>query len=129
MNLLLDSNVFVFIVQQPDRLPSRARAAIVDPANTRYLSLATPWELQIKSSLQKFDFEKPIREIVQRELNTGTVQLLAITLDHIDALSRLPNHHRDPFDRLLIAQAISEGLTLVTSDENIHRYPVQCLWD
>lgn len=64
MKLLLDSNVFVFIVQQPDRLPERARAAIVDPANTRYLSLVKPWELQIKSSLAKFQLAKPIREIV-----------------------------------------------------------------
>jgi PIN domain nuclease of toxin-antitoxin system len=109
VKLLLDSNVFIFIVQQPDRLPERTRAAIVDPANTRYLSLITPWELQIKSSLAKFRLEKPIREIVQREVDTGTVQLLPLTLDHIDALSQLPNHHRDPFDRLLVAQAIPKG--------------------
>ncbi|HVT87732.1 MAG TPA: type II toxin-antitoxin system VapC family toxin [Tepidisphaeraceae bacterium] len=128
MNLLLDSNVFVFVVQQPERLSPSARAAIVDPANTRYLSLVTPWELQIKSSLRKFDLGKPIRDIVLREMDTGTVQLLPITLDHIDALSRLPDHHRDPFDRLLIAQAIHENLTIVTGDETIARYPVPTLW-
>lgn len=116
-------------MQQPARLPERARAAIVDPANTRYLSLASPWELQIKSSLRKFDFDKPIREIVQREVDTGTVVLLPITLDHIELLSRLPNHHRDPFDRLLIAQAMYEGLTLVTSDETIPKYAVPVLWE
>jgi PIN domain nuclease of toxin-antitoxin system len=125
---LLDSNVFVFIVQQPDRLPERAREAIVDPANTRYLSLATPWGLQIKSSLGKLRFATPIRDIVQHELDTGTIQLLPITLDHIDGLSRLPSHHRDPFDRLLVAQAIHEGLTLVTSDEIIAQYAVPVLW-
>jgi PIN domain nuclease of toxin-antitoxin system len=128
VNLLLDSNVFIFIVQQPDRLSARARAAIVDPGNTRYLSLVTPWELQIKSSLQKFDLGKPLREIVQREVDTATVKLLPITLEHIDALSRLPDHHRDPFDRLLIAQAVHENLTIVTSDATIARYPVPTLW-
>ena len=129
MNLLLDSNVFVFIVQQPDRLPERARDAILDPANTRYLSVVTPWELQIKSSLGKLRFTTPIRDIVKQELDTGTVQLLPITLDHIDALSRLPAHHRDPFDRMLVAQAVHEGLTLVTSDEIIAKYPAPVLWE
>jgi len=129
VNLLLDSNVFIFIVQQPERLAARARAAILDPSNTRYLSLVTPWELQIKSSIGKFDFGKPIRDIVQREVETNTVVLLPITLDHIDALSRLPDHHRDPFDRLLIAQAIHESLTLVTSDHNIARHQVPLLWE
>ena len=84
MNLLLDSNVFVFVVQQPDRLPQRARDAIVSPANTRYLSLVTPWELQIKAGLGRLQFKKPIREIVQHELDTGTIRLLPITLDHIN---------------------------------------------
>ncbi len=129
MKLLLDSNVFIFIVQDPDRLPERARAAIVDPANTRYLSLVTPWELQIKSSLAKFQLQKPIREIVQREVDTGTVQLLPITLDHIDGLSRLPSHHRDPFDRLLVAQAIHEGLMLISSDQAVAKYAVPVLWE
>jgi len=129
VKLLLDSNVFVFIVQQPERLPERARAAIVDPANTRYLSLVTPWELQIKCSLEKFQLERPIREIVQHEVDTGTVQLLPISLDHIDALSRLPNHHRDPFDRLLVAQAIHEGLTIVSSDQAIAKYAAPVLWE
>jgi len=129
MNLLLDSNVFIFVVQQPDRLPERARTAIVDPNNTRFLSMATPWELQIKSNLQKFDLEKPIREIVQREVDTGTVVMLPIALDHIDVLSRLPNHHRDPFDRMLIAQALHEGLTIVTSDELIAKYAAPVLWE
>ena len=66
---------------------------------------------------------------MQRELDTGTVTLLPITLEHIDALSRLPDHHRDPFDRLLIAQAIHEGMTLVTSDKTIAKYTVPILWE
>ncbi|HZL37101.1 MAG TPA: type II toxin-antitoxin system VapC family toxin [Tepidisphaeraceae bacterium] len=129
MRLLLDSNVFVFVVQQPDRIPARAHAAIIDPANTRLLSVVTPWELQIKASLQKFKFDKPLVDIVHRELETRTLELLPITLEHIDVLSRLPNHHRDPFDRLLIAQAIHEGLTLITSDKTIAQYAAPVLWE
>ena len=129
MRLLIDSNVFVFLAQHPDVVPPRAMAALRDPANRRYLSVVTPWELQIKTSLGRFDFGKPIRDVVQFDLDRGAFDLLPITLDHVEALSRLPNHHRDPFDRLLIAQAIHEGLTLVTSDRQIARYPAPVLWD
>jgi len=129
VKLLIDSNVFVFIVQQPDRIPARARDAIVDPANTRRLSLVTPWELQIKASLGQFEFSNSIREIVQREVDNGTIELLPITLAHIDLLANLPLHHKDPFDRLLIAQAQIEGLTLVTADRAIALYDIPRLWD
>lgn len=127
MNLLLDSNVFIYVIQQPEQLLPSARDAIIDPRNTRYLSVATPWELQIKASLGKFEFTKPVCDIVQQEVDTGTVVLLPISIEHIDVLSRLPHLHRDPFDRLLIAQAIHENLTLIKSDKHLTMYPVSVL--
>jgi PIN domain nuclease of toxin-antitoxin system len=129
MRLLLDSQAFILILQQPNSLGSAARDAIVDPDNEIFLSVVTPIEMQIKVNLKKLSFAKSVREHVQFELDRGKFQLLPITLDHIDALSRLPNHHRDPFDRLLIAQAIQESLMLVTSDETIAKYAVPVLWE
>ncbi|HZZ41342.1 MAG TPA: type II toxin-antitoxin system VapC family toxin [Tepidisphaeraceae bacterium] len=129
MRLLLDSQAFILILQRPDSLGSAARNAIIDPNNEIFLSLVTPIELQIKVNLKKLSFAKSVREHVQFELDREKFKLLPITLDHIDALSHLPSHHRDPFDRLLIAQAIHENLTIITSDQTISRYPVSTLWN
>lgn len=129
MNLLLDSQAFVNIILFPELFPANARSAIEDGNNDVYLSLVSPLELQIKINLGKLSFGKPLRQTIEEEVEAGTFELLPITLAHIDELSRLPSHHRDPFDRLLIAQAVSEGLTIVTSDQHIRRYPVSCLWD
>ena len=129
MKLLLDTHSFIFYVDRPDALPSAARASIEDSANDLFLSLVSPWEMQIKSTLGKLRLSKPPAELVQAELDRAAIQLLPITLHHIDALSRLPNHHRDPFDRLLVAQAIYEGLTLVSADQAIAKYDAPVLWD
>ena len=129
MKLLLDTHSFIFYVDRPDALPSAARAAIEDSSNELFLSLVSPWEMQIKSTLGKLQLSKPAAELVQAELDRAAIQLLPITLHHIDALSRLPNHHRDPFDRLLVAQAIHEGLTLFSSDQTIAKYDAPILWE
>src|SRR5688500_4869346 len=129
MKLLLDTHGFIFYVDRPDALPSAARAGLEDSSNELFLSLVSPWEMQIKSELGKLRLSKPVAELVQAELARGAIQLLPITLHHIDALSRLPNHHSDPFDRLLVAQAIHEGLTLVSSDQAIAKYGAPVLWE
>jgi PIN domain nuclease of toxin-antitoxin system len=128
MRLLLDSQAFIYIARDPAALPVATRSATEDSDNELYLSIATPLELQIKVNIGKLTLVRSVREAVQLELNRGSLRLLPITLDHIDELSRLPSHHKDPFDRLLIAQAIHENLTIVTGDETIARYPVQTLW-
>jgi PIN domain nuclease of toxin-antitoxin system len=129
MNLLLDTHTFIFYVDRPEALPSAARAAMEDPANALFLSLASPWEMQIKSNLGKLQLGKPPAQLVQAEVDRGSMRLLPITLAHIDGLSRLAMLHRDPFDRLLIAQALHDSLTIVSADANIARYPVPRLWD
>ena len=121
MRLLLDSQAFVHIVSQPEALPVAARSAIEDPNNAVFLSIASPFELQIKVNIGKIAFSRSLRDAVQFELARGTFELLPITLDHIDELSRLPTHHKDPFDRILIAQARTEDLTIVTGDRAIAR--------
>jgi PIN domain nuclease of toxin-antitoxin system len=129
MKLLFDTHSFIFFVDRPDALPVPARAALEDTSNELFLSLVSPWEMQIKIALGKLQLSKPVVELVQAELDRAAIQLLPIALEHIDALSRLPSHHRDPFDRLLIAQAIHEGLTLVSSDQAIAKYAAPMLWE
>jgi len=129
MKLLLDSQVFVYMAREPEALPLTARDAIEDASNDLFLSIVSPLELQIKINSGKISFSKPLRDAVQFEIDRGKFTLLPITLAHIDELSRLPSHHRDPFDRMLVAQARTESLTLVTGDQTIARYPVRCLWD
>jgi PIN domain nuclease of toxin-antitoxin system len=128
MRLLLDSQAFILLLQQPQALPPAARDAMVDPDNEMFLSVVTPIELQIKVNLRKLSFAQSVREHVQFEIDRGTFKLLPLTLDHVDSLSRLPDHHRDPFDRVLIAQAMHENLIIVTGDETIARYPVPVIW-
>lgn len=128
MNLLLDTSTLIMLVQGLP-LPERARSAIESTPNRVLVSLVSPWEMQIKLGLKKLALQQPVRAIIKAQLAHGSFTLLPITLDHIEALSRLPDHHRDPFDRLLIAQALAEDLTLVSADREIARYPAPVLWD
>lgn len=128
MKLLLDTHAFILLVGNPDSLPNKARIALEDPDNELLLSLASPWEMQIKVSLGKLQLKKSPRDLVQFEMNRGAITLLPISLAHVDELAHLPPIHRDPFDRMLIAQARCEGLKLVSGDGNIQLYPVDCLW-
>lgn len=128
MRLLLDTMAVIHVVQNPAALPQRARGAIEDGANDLFISIASPLEMQIKVNLGKLTLGKPVIETISIELARLDAQLLPITLEHIDALSRLPAIHGDPFDRLLIAKAIHENLTIVTGDDKIAQYPVQTIW-
>jgi PIN domain nuclease of toxin-antitoxin system len=128
MRLLLDSHVFLWAIQSPEELSETALAALQDTSNDLYVSLATLWELQIKSDLGKLTLVKLLPQMISEEVEAGRMSVLPITPDHIYALSSLPHHHRDPFDRLLIAQAQVEGATLVTKDHLIALYALATLW-
>lgn len=129
MKLLLDTHAFICLVDRPDALPARSRAMLEDPSNDLYLSLASPWEMQIKVTLGKLRLGKSVADMVQAEVDRAAVRLLPIAIEHVAALSRLPDHHRDPFDRLLVAQAIHEGLILVSSDRAIAQYDAPIIWE
>jgi PIN domain nuclease of toxin-antitoxin system len=123
VRLLLDTHVFLWWRADAPELPLRARAAIIDVANAVYVSAAVAWEVAIKRALGKLDFDGSVADAVAEE---GFLPL-PIQLHHADELARLPNHHRDPFDRLLIAQARTESLTMVSCDVQIGRYPGSAL--
>ena len=127
MRLLIDTNVFLWLIEQGP-IPANVLGQLEDPANELYVSLVTPWEMQIKVGVGKLKLAAAVRSVLQTQLLASSMTLLPITLDHIDALARLPSHHLYPFDRLLIAQAMSENMTIVTGDETIAKYPVPTLW-
>ena len=128
MNLLLDTHVFLWFIAGDDRLSKTARSLIEDPANLVFLSQVSLWEMAIKISLGKLSLSKPFETLINEQLEENQLQLLGITLQHSVGLISLPFHHRDPFDRMLIAQAQTEQLTLITQDSPISLYDVSLAW-
>ena len=128
MKLLLDTHTLLWWRDNPAELSAVSLTALRDSSNTLFLSMVSLWELQIKVGLNKLSVSVSISEMVRQEVEVNGMQLLPIALDHIYALSSLPHHHRDPFDRLLIAQAQVEGATLVTKDHLIALYSIPTLW-
>ncbi len=103
MRILLDTHIFIWIVTEPERLSPKLTGSIIDRQNSLFLSLASIWEIQIKVALGKLDLKGDLATIVDIQIEQNSIQLLSIDAKHIYALSNLPAHHRDPFDRLLIA--------------------------
>ncbi|MGZ8173881.1 MULTISPECIES: type II toxin-antitoxin system VapC family toxin [Methylobacter] len=124
MNLLLDTHVFLWLNQQPEKLSENVLALCEDSKNTLYLSHVSPWEIQIKSKLGKLSLQSPLQEMIATQQRDNDLKLLPITLQHIYTLADLENYHQDPFDRLLIAQATVESMPLITVDSKIMRYPI-----
>ncbi|MFN0147513.1 MAG: type II toxin-antitoxin system VapC family toxin [Dehalococcoidia bacterium] len=124
MRLLLDTNAWLFMINAPDRLGERLAATLRDPANELFLSVASVWEMVIQYSLGKLPLPVPPNEFVPPRLRRDRVRLLPVTAEQLFAVSALPYHHRDPFDRLLIGAAVTESLTLVTTDAALRAYGV-----
>lgn len=122
MNLLLDTHLLLWAAGAPDRLPAVARDLIEDPGNILIFSVASLWEIAIKRALGRDDFRVDPRLLRRGLIDNGYAEL-AITSEHVVAVDSLPPLHRDPFDRLLIAQATAEGVTLLTSDKALAAYP------
>ena len=127
MKLLLDTQLLLWAAGEPKRLSAAARRLIDDPRNQPVFSAASLWEVAIKAGLGRGDFHIDAR-LLRRGLLDNGYDELAITGEHAVAIGNLPPIHKDPFDRMLVAQAAAEGITLLTGDEQIHRYPVKTLW-
>lgn len=130
MNLLLDTHTFLWVAgrQQFALLPKATREILEDGANTLWLSLASIWELSIKVSIGKLQLTESVIDLVQFQQAQIGIRLLPITLAHLELIETLPFHHKDPFDRLLIAQAQVENLTVVSIDAAFDAYSVNRLW-
>tara|TARA_B100000315_G_C14223064_1_gene427361 strand:- start:122 stop:508 length:387 start_codon:yes stop_codon:yes gene_type:complete len=128
MKLLLDTHTFIWWDSEPAKLSSSALSACQDQANTLILSVVSVWEIQIKSQLGKLKLNLPLPEIIQSQWQTNNVEILPVELEHVLALQNLSHHHRDPFDRLLIAQANVEDAFLVSGDSAFSEYSVKLIW-
>ncbi|MFM7452792.1 MAG: type II toxin-antitoxin system VapC family toxin [Cyanobium sp.] len=126
--LLLDTCTFLWMVRTPDELSTAAREAVVDPAVPVYLSVVSQWELTVKALAGRLPLPDDPASYARKERQRHGVLPLSLEEDALRHLPKLPDHHRDPFDRMLICQAIDNGLVLVTPDPQIHRYPVRLLW-
>ena len=128
MKYLLDTHVFLWMVAEPSKLSANAERCILDPANSLYISIVTLWEMQIKYQLGKLNLDVSITELWKNQKDENELLLLNTSEDHIWELSRLCSYHRDPFDRLLIAQARCEDMALITADGLIAKYDVEVVW-
>jgi PIN domain nuclease of toxin-antitoxin system len=128
MKLLLDTHAFIWWDSEPVRLSAEVLALCQDPKNTLLLSVGSTWEMQIKIQLGKLKLSLSLAELVESQQRVNNLEILPITLEHILGLEELPLHHKDPFDRLLIAQAKIEGATLITRDPIFANYAVKVVW-
>ncbi len=128
MRVLLDTHTFIWWNTQSSRLPSKVFSLIRDDSNSTFVSFASVWEIQIKMRLGKLTLPTPLPRIIEYQQQSNQIELLPIALPHIFALDNLPLLHRDPFDRLLIAQAKVENLTLLSHDPVVAQYPVEVIW-
>ena len=128
MKLLFDTHTFIWWDSEPSRLSASVYAACHDSNNQLLLSVASVWEMQIKVQIGKMKLSLPLDDIVAHQVKNNKVRLLPITLPHVLTLDTLPLYHKDPFDRILIAQANTEGATLLSRDRVFSKYPVALLW-
>ena len=128
MKYLLDTHVFKWLDNESNKISPKAHALMADKNNQLVLSLVSVWEIQIKVQLGKMHLRTQLSAVVEDQQRVNQIELLPVKLEHILYLENLPHHHRDPFDRILIAQAISEGLTLIIHDVLIAQYAVKTEW-
>ncbi len=128
MRVLLDMHTFLWFIEADRLLSISARTIMEDSATEVYLSIASAWEMAIKISIGKLILRGPIEEVIAQQQRDNDITLLDITVSHIARLTTLPIHHRDPFDRLLIAQAMTENLPIVSVDSAFDAYAVTRLW-
>lgn len=128
MKLLLDTHTFIWWDSQPNKLSQTALALLQDRSNILLLSAASIWEIQIKLQLGKLTLNRALLEIIESQQQINQIEVLPVKLDHVLALDILPVIHKDPFDRLLVAQAKGEKATLVSRDPIVAQYPVNVTW-
>jgi PIN domain nuclease of toxin-antitoxin system len=128
MKYLLDTHTFIWFDNDPGKLSVKIAALCSDKTNQLLLSIASVWEMQIKLQIGKLTLPAPLENLVRDQQATNGIQLLPIDLSHILELAFLADHHKDPFDRLLIAQSRIEQATLITDDPQIAKYAVNVVW-
>ena len=128
MKLLLDTHTFIWWDSDPNKLSTHVLSLCENPEHELVLSVASVWEMQIKQQLRKLELRVPLAELIHQQQAKNGIQLLSISIDHALALDHLPLHHKDPLDRMLIAQAYVEDLSLISGDPVFSKYAVNVVW-
>ncbi|MDD2500327.1 MAG: type II toxin-antitoxin system VapC family toxin [Geobacter sp.] len=128
MRALLDTNAFLWALDDNSRLSQKAQRFMRNGENGLFLSSASAWEIVIKSSLGKLELPHSPEKFIEEQMQLCGVESLPISIRHALAIAHLPDIHKDPFDRMLIAQAIAENIPIITPDKKIHLYDVQIIW-
>jgi PIN domain nuclease of toxin-antitoxin system len=128
MNLLLDTHTFIWWADAPEKLSANALQALEDEHNRLILSVVSVWEMQIKAQLGKMKPSLPLKDLIESQQQANELEILPVSIEHVFELDNLPPHHKDPFDRLLLAQSIVERATIVSLDPKLSSYSVILLW-
>ena len=128
MNYLLDTHTFLWFIDNDKSLSATAKAFIEAPDSAIFLSVASLWEIAIKVSLEKLDLPTPLTSFLNQQLKENSIEPLPIEVEHIGKIATLPFHHRDPFDRLIIAQSLSENWPIIGRDGIFDAYAVNRYW-
>ena len=128
MDILLDTQVLLWSISGDTRLSEQGRSVFLDPTNNLYFSMAGYWEIAIKVSIGKLELDNRWPVIIDKEMRSNFIKFMPVTQEHCNLLSKLPFHHRDPFDRMMIAQTILGKMTLLSADCQLEKYDVEVLW-
>ncbi|MEZ4862655.1 MAG: type II toxin-antitoxin system VapC family toxin [Caldilineaceae bacterium] len=128
MHIIVDTHSFLWFLSGSAELSNDARQIIADTNNQVSVSVAALWEIAIKVNIGKLELTRPFHEFIPEQLAVTKIEILPITLEHLAIVANLPLHHRDPFDRLLIAQAIAESLPIVSKDSIFPQYGINLIW-
>ncbi|MEG5067197.1 type II toxin-antitoxin system VapC family toxin [Microcoleus sp. B3-A4] len=128
MRLLLDTHAFIWYTTDSSRLTATGRALIDNGENDLLLNTASVWEMAIKHSIGRLNFSMPFMEFIKQQIAVNKIDILEITFGHIEVVASLPLHHRDPFDRLIIAQSMAEQIPILTVDAIFDAYAIARLW-
>ena len=128
MKYLLDTHTLLWFLAGDEKLSRKARQLIDDPGNEKFLSIVSLWEIAIKTGLGKLNLDKPFDQMFPERLAFNGIQILDITVDSLIKLTTLPFHHRDPFDRLIIAQGLVEGFPIISVDTVFDAYGINREW-
>ncbi len=128
MKILLDTHAFLWAMSGSNRLSKKAKEAYLDNANKLFFSAVSYWEIGIKISIGKLELANNWKDIIDKEINNNGIKWLDLKKEHVQGIINLEFHHRDPFDRLLIAQAKYEQMSIITVDKQIEKYDVTTIW-
>ena len=128
MKVLLDTHTFLWLISGDDRLSETAKKTFLDPGNILFFSAVSLWEICIKISLGKLSLKSGWLKTIQDEMEVNAIQWLSIEMPHCVELTNLPFHHRDPFDRMLVAQAMVDDMQLLSRDNRLSSYQIKRIW-